>query len=119
MKKVLFFAIISLLQADEYDKLVNQILNYKVIIQNKIYNPFETKKVNVISVPEIINNDVDIKLLAILNNKALLNVDNTTKWVKKGQYIDKYKVLDIKNNKVILSNGKILQFKKKIQIKVK
>ena len=108
----------------DYTKLYNPFLNIK--LQNKQYSnkkpiitPLKDKK-NKIKKPKIENK---VKILAIINNKVLLQINKDSKFIKINESFKGYKILSIKNNKVTLQtpNKKILSIKiyqNKLNIKV-
>ncbi|NPA55587.1 MAG: hypothetical protein GXO40_04405 [Epsilonproteobacteria bacterium] len=87
-----------------------------------VYDPFEDViPKQLITTPAIQDSvlntrTVKFKLIAVLNDKALISANNTSKWVQVGSNIAGYKVVVIKDELVTLRKGKhviTLQFKHK------
>jgi len=121
MKTILKLAIILISvfanasNIDMNKKYMNELINYKIDLPNEIYNPFIIKQPkkkqikkqiktikNIIQRPQYLEKRVI--LLAVLNNKALLKIEgmNITKWLKKGEKIERYQLQKIINNNSVL-----------------
>jgi hypothetical protein len=120
MKKNLIFVTIFL-YADVSNIIlkIDKIERYKPVFKY-IYMPeCKEKKVKIISVNNKIplsKKRVELKLLAIFNKKALIN----NEWLKKGDIIKGYKVIEIYPKKVVLKRENhfiILKFNDLLKVK--
>jgi hypothetical protein len=112
MKKIILFSAIFL-YADISNILlkISNMENYKIKFK-KIYftKCTETKKF----IP--LNNKFELKLMAVFNKKALIN----NEWLKKGDIIKGYKVIEIYPKKVVLKRENhfiILKFSDLLKVK--
>jgi hypothetical protein len=124
MKKIFLFSIIfnmafANVNYKVYENYVNDILNYSLPFDYSFYNPFYVPHKKIITrinrkKLQVNKPKSKLKILAILNNKVLLNFSNirkkTTKWLKIGKSLENYKLISIKKNTVL--------FKYKNKIKV-
>jgi len=126
MKKLNFYLFILatvFLQADEIDEIISKINSKRVSgITKKDIKELSSPiaKVEIIKSEDnetesnktIIKSEVEVyKLSAILNNSAFIN----GKWVKKGQKIGPYKLVEIMDDSVVLKSSnktKLIFFKK-------
>ena len=136
MRYLIIFLILLSLNANDnfniYKHQVNSLINYTLKTPKHIYDMFVVKKsvkpkakVNKIKSEILkIKSQNNINLVAILNNKILLKINNQTKWLKVGDKVDNYKIIKIlnKNSIIILDNKKIRILsinKNKFKIKVR
>jgi hypothetical protein len=113
---------------------VDRLVNYSLELPKHIDNPFimqviqQPKKVYIKDILKVEKQPVfvekKLELLAVLNNKALVRLENNnlTKWLKQGDKIDEYTLKKIINSKSILvsvgKKMKIITIKNKFNIKV-
>ena len=142
MKYLMIFLIVVGLSAKNenvelYKQEVKSLMNYTLKVPSKIYDVFivqrfvkksekstkitKSTKVKIFQMKP----QNEITLLAILNNKVLLKINNQTKWVQIGNKIDNYKIMKILNNNsiIVFDNKKMrilfLNNKNNFKIKVR
>jgi hypothetical protein len=117
MKKIVFLLIFNVAFANisckSYEKYVKEMSNYSLNLEPISYNPFYVPKVKK-EVHKVIKSKPKIKILAVLNNKVLLNLKikrkSRKKWLKIGDSINGYKLIKITKDAVVF------KYKNKIEI---
>jgi hypothetical protein len=117
MKKIVFLLIFNIAFANisckSYEKYVKEMSNYSLNLEPISYNPFYVPKVKK-EVHKVIKSKPKIKILAVLNNKVLLNLKikrkSRKKWLKIGDSINGYKLIKITKDAVVF------KYKNKIEI---
>jgi hypothetical protein len=118
MKKIFLFSIIfnmafANVNYKVYENYVNDILNYSLPFDYSFYNPFYVPHKKIITrinrkKLQVNKPKSKLKILAILNNKVLLNFSNirkkTTKWIKIGESLENYKLISITKNTVLFKH---------------
>jgi hypothetical protein len=118
MKKIVLFLLIfnvafANISCKSYEKYVKEMSNYSLNLEPISYNPFYVPKVKK-EVHKVIKSKPKIKILAVLNNKVLLNLKikrkSRKKWLKIGDSINGYKLIKITKDAVVF------KYKNKIEI---
>jgi hypothetical protein len=121
-KLYLIFVICAVLQADEIDEIINKINSQRVSnISKKEIKSLQSPIAKVEIIKENNNSEGNITIVksetevynlgGILNNSAFIN----GKWVRKGQQIGPYKLVEIMEDSVVLKSKnktKLIFFKK-------
>jgi hypothetical protein len=115
---LLFLSIVFANDTQYIANILKEMQNFKIEFKplNNPLNAFFSKKIKInktIKIIPIPRSDKKLHLEAIVFNRALIN----NIWVKKGDEIYGYKVVDIKSKEVVLlKNGKKFILKMKINL---